>query len=293
MLKMDGVSKRLGSFSLKDISFEIPAGYICGLVGQNGAGKTTLLHLLLGLYQPDGGTVSIDGLTYAEQEKEIRNQTGTVLAEELFEPHFNLMDNADYYGAYFSGYSGEEMREYLSRFGLDGKRKFGKLSKGEKLKCQFAFALSCQPSLLILDEPVANFDPDFREQFFSMIRDFISDGKRSVVLATHLTEDLDRLADYLIYLEEGRQLFAGDMETFRSKYRLVTGESYKIKLLPKDRIIAVEEKTYGARALVEHSRLNQYDKSLTVTYPRIEDVMYFLSKRKKKDEKQRDYKRLF
>lgn len=293
MLKMDGVSKRLGSFSLKDISFEVPAGYICGLVGQNGAGKTTLLHLLLGLYQPDGGTVFIDGLTYAEQEKEIRNQTGTVLAEELFEPHFDLMDNADYYGAYFSGYSGEEMREYLSRFGLDGKQKFGKLSKGEKLKCQFAFALSCQPSLLILDEPVANFDPDFRGQFFSVIRDFISDGKRSVVLATHLTEDLDRLADYLIYLEEGRQLFAGDMETFRSKYRLVTGESYKIKLLPKDRIIAVEEKTYGARALVEHSRLNQYDKSLTVTYPRIEDVMYFFSKRKKKDEKQRDYKRLF
>lgn len=293
MLKMNGVSKRLGSFSLKDISFEVPAGYICGLVGQNGAGKTTLLHLLLGLYQPDGGTVSVDGLTYAEHEKEIRNQTGTVLAEELFEPHFDLMDNADYYGAYFSGYSGEEMREYLSRFGLDGKQKFGKLSKGEKLKCQFAFALSCQPSLLILDEPVANFDPDFRGQFFSVIRDFISGGKRSVVLATHLTEDLDRLADYLIYLEEGRQLFAGDMETFRSKYRLVTGESYKIKLLPKDRILAVEEKTYGARALVEHSRLNQYDKSLTVTYPRIEDVMYFLSKRKKKDEKQRDYKRLF
>lgn len=172
------------------------------------------------------------------------------------------------------------MEAYLERFGLNGGRRFGKLSRGEKIKCQFAFALSCDPKLLLLDEPTGNFDPDFREQFFQIIKEFIADGTKSVILATHLTDDLDRLADYLIYLEDGRQVFAGDIESFRSAYRMVSGETYKINLLGQDRLIFVEEKRYGTKALVRHSRLNRYDDSLTVTYPTIEEFMYFYSKRK-------------
>ena len=280
MIQLDKVSKKLGIFELKDISFSLPAGYICGIAGRNGAGKTTLLHLLSGLYQPDSGAVMIFDSRYDTQEKQIHDSLGVVLNEDLMMKHLNLEKNGDYFGTYYSGYQKEQLLSYLKQFGLEKNRKFGKLSKGEKLKYQFAFALSCNPKLLILDEPTANFEVDFRKDFLKLLQEFIADGQKSVVLATHLMEDIDRLADYLIYMEDGRSIFAGQMEDFREQYRIVSGEAYKIKLLDREDIIAMEQKKYGAKALVRHHGYQHYDAELTATAPTVEEFMYFLSKTK-------------
>lgn len=281
MIQLEQVSKRLGAFQLQDISFSLPAGYICGLAGRNGTGKTTLLHLLAGLYQPDSGQVEIFGSRYDTQEKQIHDGLGVVLNEDLMEKHWNLEKNGDYFGKYYSGYQKERLMAYLTRLGLEKSRKFGRLSKGEKLKYQFAFALSCNPKLLLLDEPTANFDVEFRRDFLKLLQEFIADGQKSVVLATHLMEDIDRLADYLIYLEDGRSIFAGQMEDFREQYRIVSGEAYKIKLLDKEDIIAMEQKKYGAKALVRHHGYQHYDAQLAVTLPGMEEFMYFFSMRSK------------
>lgn len=139
---------------------------------------------------------------------------------------------------------------------------------------------SCNPKLLILDEPTANFDVEFRKDFLKLLQAFIADGQKSVVLATHLMEDIDRLADYLIYLEDGRSIFAGQMEDFRERYRIVSGEAYKIKLLDREDIIAMEQKKYGAKALVRHHGYQHYDTELTAVPPTVEEFMYFLSKAK-------------
>ncbi len=277
MLELDQVSKRLGSFQLRNITIQIPTGYLCGLAGENGAGKTSLLHMLLGLYRPDSGTVRIDGKIYEENEKEIRQQTGIVLAEDLLHPAFSLLQNGRYYGSFYNGYEEVCFVEKLKQYHLDPREKFGHLSKGQKLKCQFAFALACHPAYLFLDEPVANFDPEFKKQFFADLCAFIGDGERTAVLSTHETEDLDRLADYLIFMKEGEAVIASDMEKFRDSYRIVSGESYKIRLLRPDAIVKLEEREFGARALVRYSRLLSYDKSLLVAYPTIADFMYFMS----------------
>ena len=287
MIMVNGISKQLGRFQLKDITFDLPGGYICGLVGQNGAGKTTLLHLLLGLYKQDAGEFTIDGMDYDNDEKTIHDRIGTVLVEELFIPELTIKENADYFGKYYSKYSWEKMEDYLRKFKLmddkngRGGQQFGKLSRGQKLKCQFAFALSYDPEILILDEPTGNFDPDFREQFFEILKEFISDGTKTVILATHLTDDLDRLADYLIYLEDGKQVFAGDIESFHNEYRIVSGEKYKLKLLRKESLINIEEKKYGAKALVHHRKAYKYDPEVQVSVPTIEEFMYLYSKRDK------------
>lgn len=277
MLELDQVSKRLGSFQLRNITIQIPTGYLCGLAGENGAGKTSLLHMLLGLYRPDSGTVRIDGKIYEENEKEIRQRTGIVLAEDLLHPAFSLLQNGRYYGSFYNGYEEVCFVEKLKQYHLDPREKFGHLSKGQKLKCQFAFALACHPAYLFLDEPVANFDPEFKKKFFADLCAFIGDGERTAVLSTHETEDLDRLADYLIFMKEGEAVIASDMEKFRDSYRIVSGESYKIRLLRQDAIVKLEEREFGARALVRHSRLLSYDKSLLVAYPTIADFMYFMS----------------
>ncbi len=281
LVEVKGVSKRLGSFQLENISLELPAGYICGLIGPNGAGKTTLIHLLLGLYVPNQGEVLIDGRNYRESEQEIREELGTVLLEELFDRGLTLRQNGDKYGAFYRNYSPEVLEGYLRRFSLEPGRRYKELSKGEELKFQFAFALSHDAKLLILDEPTGNFDPAFRQEFFKVLKEFIADGDRSVILSTHLTDDLDRMADYICYLEKGQQLFVGDVESLHDTYRLVVGEEYKIKLLRKEDIIHLEKGEYGARALVKYRPSKLYN-ALTVTVPTIEELMYFMTKRGKK-----------
>lgn len=196
------------------------------------------------------GSLLIDGMDYADKEKQIHDLIGTVLVEDLMNPSMTLMENADSYGKYYSGYHRECMEKYLSLFHLEKERKFGRLSKGEKLKCQFAFALSHDARLLILDEPTGNFDPGFRKQFFQIIKEFIADGTRSVILATHITEDLDHMADYIIYLEEGNLIFTGDIEQLHQCYRMVSGERYKINLLPRrESFIWKMERTGQGRSL--------------------------------------------
>ena len=282
LIELKKVSKRLGNFLLENISLELPEGYICGLIGPNGAGKTTLLHLLLGLYRPDSGEVLVDGMGYEEKESEIHEIIGTVLLDEMFEGALSLKQNAEEYGKYYKKYDATVLESYLRRFDLKIDRKYKELSKGEKLKFQFAFALSHDAKLLVLDEPTGNFDPAFREEFFAVLKEFIADGQRSVVLSTHLTEDLDRMADYILYIEKGKVIFNGDIEALHDTYRLVVGETYKIKLLRQDDVIYMEEGEYGTRALLRHHRRNLYDESLMVTVPTIEELMYFMRKRGKK-----------
>lgn len=280
-IEVKQLSKKLGSFSLGEMSFELPMGYIIGLIGENGAGKTTLLHLLLGLYQPDSGQVTVLGENYADREADIRQEIGWVLQERLFADNDSLLENADVYGAYYEKYDRKLLMTYLEEFGLSPQKKYRKLSKGEELKFQFAFALSHKPRLLILDEATGNFDPKFRERFLVYIKDFIKDGDRSVLLATHLTRELEQLADYILYMEKGRLLMNYDIETLRSRYRVVTGEDYKLKLLPKDKVICMEKGKLSTRALIRYRKHFTYDKELTLTVPTIEEIMYFITKRER------------
>lgn len=281
MISLSGVNKRLGSFRLKDISIEIPDGYICALVGQNASGKTTLIKMILGLCRPDDGTVVIDGLNYqeAESDKRIRDITGIVPVNELMNSELSLLENGRCYGRFYSRYDESIYMEYLERFGLDRKIKFGKLSRGQKIKAQFAFALSTDPKYLILDEPTANFDPDFKQDFLNVSMQFMESGKKSVIIASHILDELDRIADYLIYLDKGELVYSGDIESFRDKYRIISGESYKVKLLKQEDIIHVEDRKYGTKALVVNRGYSKYDGALTVTVPTLEEFMYHYSKR--------------
>ena len=286
MIQIKELKKQVGSFLLNEITFELPMGYIMGLIGPNGSGKTTLLHLLLGLYRRDAGELVIDGKTYPEAEKELRNQIGVVLQERRFEDYRTLRENGVFYGRYYENYRQERFEELLIRFELEPERKYKALSKGEELKFQFAFALSYAPKLLLLDEPTGNFDPEFRDEFFEILKEFIDDGEQSVILATHLTQDLDRIADYITYLEKGKLLFSMDVEELHDTWRLVSGERWQLNKVPQEDLISVEEGSFGVKALVRHHRRYTYE-GLQVAVPTIEELMYFMSKRNAPQERSR------
>ena len=281
MLKVQDISKKLEGFQLYDINFELPKGYIMGLIGENGAGKTTLLNLILGLYKPTKGTITINGMEYENHEKEIKNLLGYVLVDDIFPGEMTLLENAKMYGKYYEKYETDIFLQYCKRLQLEEAKKYKQLSKGEKLKFQFAFALSHQPKLLILDEPTANFDPEFRKEFLSILAEFVSDGEKSVLHATHITEDLDRIADYVTFLHKGEVKFSMDRKTLEKSYRLVSGEDYKINLINKERIIFKEKGKYGSKALVMHRRFSNYSDGVQVEIPGIEDIMYYMLKGEK------------
>lgn len=278
MLEIQGLEKVLEGFILRDVNVKLPKGYIMGLIGENGAGKTTLLNLILGLYKPTKGQIFIDGMTYENQEKEIRNLLGYVLVDDVFSGEMKLIEQADMYGKYYENYDRALFLDYCKRFELEEKKKYKKLSKGEKLKFQFAFALAHKPKLLILDEPTANFDPEFREEFLKIITEFVADGEKSVLLATHMTEELDRIADYVTFLHKGNVKFSVDRSELEKKYRLVSGEDYKINLINKARVIHKEKGKYATTALVEHTNHSFYSNDLEVNVPGIEDIMYHIIK---------------
>lgn len=280
MLEFDHVSKKIGKFNLNDISFTLPKGYIMGLIGENGAGKSSILNIILGLYTQDKGTIKLMGMEYqVENERAIKNAIGFVTVDELFYGALSLKDNAGMYGKYYEKYEEDILKTYLNLFQLDGGRRFKTLSKGEKLKFQFAFALAHQPKLLVLDEPTANFDPDFRKQFLKIITEFVSDGEHSVLLATHLTSDLDKVADYITFVHHGSVLCSTDIETLLDKYSLIQGEKYKINLIKSDRIVHKEDNGLFATALVINSRYSKkYDKELEVRRPTVEEIMYYTIK---------------
>lgn len=278
MLEVKNVSKKKGRFSMKDIDFQLPDGYIMGLVGANGSGKTTLLKMLLGLFTPDSGSIRIDGQEYAKDEHSIREGIGYVLQEELFESSLSAWENVDYYGNYYKKYDKELCRKYMEEFELEGSRRYKVFSKGEKLKLQLAFALAHQPKYLIMDEPAGNFDPDFAEIFYRMLTEFVSDGKHSVLLSSHQTEGLEHIVDYVTFLQDGKLVFSENIEELHKRYKMVSGECYKIKLIPKERIIYMEKNAYGAKALVLNSRIHPFDRELLVEDATIEELMYFITK---------------
>ena len=277
MIDCNNVSKRFTSFSLKNITFNLPAGYICGLIGENGSGKTTLINILSGLYSYDG-EVRISGRDYCNHEYDIKQDIGVVVHGDIFEAKESLISNANYFGRFYKKYSKNLLENYLERFNLNDKKKYKELSKGEKLKFALAFALAHEPRLLLLDEPGANFDIEFRKEFNSLLREFISDGTRSVVLSTHIISDVEKFADYILFLKNGEQVLFGDVETIREKYRMVSGEKYKIKLL-KERIIYLEEGRISCNALVKHDKQG-FDKELKVWEPGIDELMYYIGKGK-------------
>ena len=282
MIKTENVSKRFGSFALQDIHFELPAGYICGLIGENGVGKTTLLNILAGLYEYDG-TISIQEKEYRTNQMELQQDIGFVFHEKWFDDWDSLIANSRHYGKYYKNYDETLLKEYLKRFRLDGKKKYKKLSKAEKMSAvnkmvrKVHSTVKAKSSRLLFGiSPGANFDQTFREEFHHILREFTADGTRSVILSTHITSDVDRFADYLLLLKKGRQLLYGDIESVRDAYRMVAGERHALRAFG-GRLVYMEETPVGCSALVKHDHA-EYDRALKVWEPDTEELMYYLAK---------------
>ena len=208
-------------FTLCDINFTLGKGYILGVLGLNGAGKSTLMELLMGIYIPESGSVTYDGEEVSKDTTKTLQKIACVSENVNFIESMTLQENVEFFGVLYDNFDNAQWEEYMFSFGFTEanlEQSFGTLSTGQQRKFQLAFALAFEPELLILDEPTANLDPHARVEWMELLKELTTAKEISVIMSTHLTSDLDELADYILIMHEGKQLAFMDREELVDKY---------------------------------------------------------------------------
>lgn len=219
LLEVKGLTKKYHSFALKDVSFSLEAGYILGLTGRNGAGKTTLINQLIHPESSSGGSVIIGDIDAKKEPVKAKQEIGVLMEEQPFLYNMTLEMNGSMLGAFYERFDMEKFHKYLKRFELYPDRVYGNLSRGMRMKFQLAFALAHSPKLLLMDEATGGLDVVFRREFYYMLQEAVEQEMVSVIISTHVTGDLDKVADYVAFIEGGQMKFYESKETLCEMYR--------------------------------------------------------------------------
>ena len=203
VVQLKNLRKEYQEFILDNVTLDIPEGYITGLIGPNGAGKTTTIKLIMNLIQADGGTVEVMDLTHDKYEKEIKDRIGYVGEEQFFYEHRSAQWTGKFVSHFYSKWDNGRYQELLTEFQLPPKKRIKTYSKGMRVKLALAIALSHNPELIILDEPTSGLDPVIRREVLDLLQRDSMDEKRSVLISSHITDDISRVADYIAYMIHG------------------------------------------------------------------------------------------
>ena len=225
ILTVNGLNKSYGNFSLKDVTFSLQEGCITGFIGVNGAGKTTTLRTLLGLTSKMSGNIQFFGLDMDKNERQIKDRIGIVLDDGCFYDELSLAEMKSVISSAYTSWSEQDFKRYMDMFSLNPKQKINTLSKGMKMKYALALALSHNAELLIMDEPTSGLDPLIRSQLLKTLIEYMRNGGKGVFFSTHITSDLDKIADMLIMIDNGRIVFQEEKDTLLDTYRIVKGDS--------------------------------------------------------------------
>lgn len=223
-LSVTGLTKHYDSgFTLDDVTFDLPSGYIMGLVGPNGAGKSTLIKLILNMTTRDAGRIEVLGLDAMADEERAKEQLGVVLDSSYFIEYMTVDAVERTSSPMYPLWDHNLFDAYLRRFGLGRNKKIKDLSRGMQMKLMLAVALSHDAKLLILDEPTSGLDVLSRDELMDILSDYVADGGHSVIFSTHITADLERCADFLAYITSGMLYYSGPKDEFEDAFRLVKG----------------------------------------------------------------------
>jgi len=222
-LEIRGLHRRLGRFELQHVDLCVPRGAITGLVGANGAGKSTLINLVLGILAPDAGSIRLFGEDIALHGARLRSHVGFVQESPLLPTHLRMQELAQFVAPFYPTWNQATYQRLAKGFEIPAKTPFAKLSQGNRMKTSLLLALSHEPELLLLDEPTSGLDPLARRDFLDLLLEVVQDERRAVLFSTHITSDLDRVADHVSFLKEGSMVLAGSKDELLEGWLLVKG----------------------------------------------------------------------
>lgn len=276
------MTKTYPAFRLDRVDLSVPKGSIVGLIGENGAGKTTLIKGMLGLVHPEEGEVLIFGKDAKTSMKEIKMNIGVVLDGSFFMELLKVQAIDTVMKGIYDNWDTALFYDYLQRFGIDPSKKIKELSKGMQKKLEILTALSHHPKLLILDEPTSGLDPVVRNEILDIFQDFILDEECSILLSTHITSDLEHIADYLAFIDNGQMIFFETRDKVLDSYGILKCDQKKFERLEPSDVIRYRRNRYNYEVLVNdrHSIRRTY-RDAVIEKITIEDLMLLYIKGEK------------
>lgn len=251
-IEIRNLSKEYRDFSLKNLSLNVPRGTVLGLIGENGAGKSTLIQSMLGLIKAEYEKIELLGKQLRNQEKEIKEDIAVIFDVSHYNPEYTPAFIGKMLKKVYRNWDMEKYDAYLSRFGLPSDKKLKKFSKGMKMKLEFAIAFSHKPRLLILDEATSGLDPVFRDEILELIRKFTEEEDHTVVISSHITSDLDKVADYIAFLHEGKLQFVKSYDELQNDYGVLHCGKDFFESLREEDIVSFKKEPYEYKVLVRN-----------------------------------------
>lgn len=253
-MELKNVCKSYEGFKLNNVSFCLPKGSIMGFVGENGAGKTTTIKAILNLIKIDSGSIEVLGLNNIKHEKQIKEQIGVVFDESYFHDNLKPRDISKIMKDVFSNWDGKLFNYYINRFKLPENKIIKEFSKGMKMKLSIATALSHNPKLLILDEATSGLDPVMRNEILDVFLDFIQDEDHSILISSHITSDLEKIADYITFINQGKIVFSNSKDDIIYNYGVLKCGLNDFKKIDKTYMVAHRKSQFGYEVLVNKKK---------------------------------------
>lgn len=272
-INVSQLSKHYADFNLNSISFTIPSGYITGFIGPNGAGKTTSLKSILNLINLDNGDIQVFGNKVYDH-----SDIGIVMDMPFFVEDWTMKDVEDAISPFYAKWDASAYKDYLARFNLNPDKKIRDLSRGMKVKLMLSTALSHHAKLLILDEPTSGLDPVAREEICDLLSEFVSDENHSVFFSTHITSDLEKIADYIVFIMNGKILFTGQKDELIEKYAMIKGGLDEINEEIRANAIGLRKFTTGFEALYPSLKLNDLNPTILIEPSSLDQIIVYMNK---------------
>ncbi len=277
VIEIEGLCKKYDKFTLNNINLSLPEGYIKGLIGPNGAGKTTTIKLMLNMIKKSGGSIKILGMDSIDDQGRIKENIGAVFDSSYFVQDWTIKQVEKSIGIFYSTWDSKKFHNMIKNFGLDKNKKVKELSRGMQMKLMVACALSHDARLLILDEPTSGLDPVARDEFLDILSEFIQDGKRSVLFSTHITSDLDKIADYITFINNGNLFFTGSKDDFIDGFRMVKGGKNDLGREQERMLMGIRKYSTGFEGLIRTSDIKSFS-NMSCEPVSIDDIIIFTSK---------------
>ena len=267
------------NFAIKDISFSIPEGSIVGFIGENGAGKSTTMNCILNVIRRDSGTIEICGREMTDEDIDIRENIGVVYDSNNFPEYLTAKQLADILGRIYSKWDDFCFEQFLRRFGLPESQKIKSYSRGMSMKLAIAVALSHDSKLLILDEATSGLDPIMRDEILDVLLEFVKQENHSILLSSHITSDLEKIADYIVFIHNGEIILNKTKDELIYEYGVIRcSENDFYNILPED-ILSSMKKDYQIDVLIKNKKLMEKKyKNLIIDSVSLDEIMLLLAK---------------